>query len=414
MGKRPRLPAAGTRDCLLHCHGASDSWYNPSVTSQRRRVPFAGRIADTALRGEQGMKRQSFGNRLATIIDAVKKASSGDSSITMPRTGKGDSLDLLADAIEELLHHVREPVTAFQSAQQAMTKLPITEEKKPEVEISRERNLLLDALDQNAPDAIYVKDRQGRFIHAPKALARAFNLKDPTEAIGKTDFDFFTEKHAREAFEDEQRIIRTGEPIVNKEEKETRPDGSETWVLTTKMPLRDEKGAIIGTIGISRDINERKRAEEALRKSEERYRLLFNSIDDAAIVSALTSDGLPGEIIEVNDIACEQLGYTRDELLRKGSLDFLAPESVAIAREMMVRSKEERHAVWEGIHVSRAGGRIPVEVSVHLFDMSGEPAILATIRDITARKQLEERLEREKTLLLTLIDNLPDHVSVKD
>jgi len=86
--------------------------------------------------------------------------------------------------------------------------------------------------------------------------------------LGKTDFDLFTEEHAREAYEDEQAILRTGQPLVGKEEKETWPDGRITWVSTTKMPYRDSQGRIIGTFGSSRDITERKLAEEELRRGE--------------------------------------------------------------------------------------------------------------------------------------------------
>ena len=85
--------------------------------------------------------------------------------------------------------------------------------------------------------------------------------------MGKSDFDFFTEEHARPAYEAEQEIIRTGQPLLNLEEKETWPDRPDTWVATTKLPLRDHTGAIIGTFGVSRDITDRKQAEEALTRA---------------------------------------------------------------------------------------------------------------------------------------------------
>ncbi len=105
---------------------------------------------------------------------------------------------------------------------------------------------------------------------------------------------------------------------------------------------------------------------------------------------------------------------SRNELLKMSLLDFEAPEDAAIALKMMAQLKAEKHAVWEGVHVNKTGLRIPVEISNHLVDMAGETAVLCTVRDITARKQLEENLERERALLLTLINNLPDYVSVKD
>jgi PAS domain S-box-containing protein len=102
--------------------------------------------------------------------------------------------------------------------------------------------------------------------------------------VGKTDFDFFTAEHAQEAYRDEQEIIRTGQPIVGKEEKETWPDGHVTWLLTTKMPLRDANGEIIGTFGVSRDITERKQTEEALRNSEAQFRQLADNIHEVFFI----------------------------------------------------------------------------------------------------------------------------------
>lgn len=121
---------------------------------------------------------------------------------------------------------------------------------------------LVNNLLENTSDNIYFKDLQSRFIRVSKCNARWLGVNDPSEVVGKTDFDFFTEEHAREALADEQEIIRTGKPIVGKIEKETWPDGHVTWVSTTKLPLRDETGRVIGTFGISRDMTAQKLAEE--------------------------------------------------------------------------------------------------------------------------------------------------------
>jgi PAS domain S-box-containing protein len=139
----------------------------------------------------------------------------------------------------------------------------ITERKAAEEALAWERNLLRALMD-TIPDHIYFKDTDSRFIRVSKALAEWFGLSDPMQAVGKTDFDFFTEEHARPAYEDEQRIVRTGQPLVGMEERETWPDRPDTWVWTSKVPLRDEGGKIVGTFGVSRDITDRKRAEEKI------------------------------------------------------------------------------------------------------------------------------------------------------
>ena len=144
----------------------------------------------------------------------------------------------------------------------------VTERRRIEAALARERDLLRALLD-NVPDAIYFKDAQSRFVQCSRALAEKFGLSDLAELVGKTDFDFFTEEHARPAFEDEQRIIRTGQPVVGLAEKETLPDGRVSWVLTSKLPLRNEQGEIVGTFGISKDITQRIQAEQELAKARD-------------------------------------------------------------------------------------------------------------------------------------------------
>jgi PAS domain S-box-containing protein len=129
--------------------------------------------------------------------------------------------------------------------------------------------MLMASLLTHTSDHVYFKDLRSCFLYISKAQSERYGLSDPVEAVGKTDFDFFTEEHARQAFDDEQEIIRTGRPMVAKAEKETWPDGRVTWVSTSKWPLHDEEGNIIGTMGISRDITAHKLAEEELQKAKD-------------------------------------------------------------------------------------------------------------------------------------------------
>lgn len=145
----------------------------------------------------------------------------------------------------------------------------VTEQKQALKLLNREQHLI-HALMDNIPDGIYFKDLNSRFLRVNKAMAHLFGLTDPKMAVGKTDYDFFKTDHSQQAFIDEQEIIRTGKPIIGKEEIETWLDRPPTWALSTKMPLTDQQGNIIGTFGISRNITERKLAEAELVKAKEK------------------------------------------------------------------------------------------------------------------------------------------------
>jgi PAS domain S-box-containing protein len=119
------------------------------------------------------------------------------------------------------------------------------------------------------PDIVYFKDRESRFVAVSESLIKKHGLKSSEHVIGKTDFDFFEEKSARKAFDDEQKIMLTGEPIFDVPTEETWADGRTSWSLNSKMPLRDESGAIIGTFGIGRDITQARETELALARTHQ-------------------------------------------------------------------------------------------------------------------------------------------------
>ena len=145
-------------------------------------------------------------------------------------------------------------------------KRDLTEQKRLEEELGRASGQLQAMLD-NIPDRIYFKDAESRFVKCNRAVARRLGLRHPDMVIGKTDADFFPADKAKEFYEDEQLIIRTGQALINKIERAARRDGEVTWSCVTKVPLRDPEGKIVGLVGISRDITEQKQAEEALRQS---------------------------------------------------------------------------------------------------------------------------------------------------
>ncbi|MEO0794501.1 MAG: SpoIIE family protein phosphatase [Verrucomicrobiota bacterium] len=152
-----------------------------------------------------------------------------------------------------------------------------------------ERQLFQALMDQT-PDRVYFKDLRSRFLVVSNALAQKQGCGDPAELTGKTDFDFFNLEHAKDAFEDERNIILTGTPLINKEEREVWPDGSITWVSTTKVPLFLESGKIAGIMGISRDITAQHRAQEVIRHQNE---IMSRDLESARQVQKLM---IPGRV----------------------------------------------------------------------------------------------------------------------
>ncbi len=147
---------------------------------------------------------------------------------------------------------------------------------------------LLDAFLENTPDHVYFKDHESRFIRISQALAVWLGLEDAAEAIGRSDFDFFGEEHARKAFADEQHLMQTGESMVGIEERETWADGRETWVSTTKVPLRDRRGRIVGVFGLSRDITENKQNEQRLAAQADQLAEQARALEELTLIDDLT------------------------------------------------------------------------------------------------------------------------------
>jgi len=166
---------------------------------------------------------------------------------------------------------------------------------------------------ESIPDCrIYFKDENGKFLEVNRALAIHSGLRDPQEAVGKSDFDLFGEEHARLAAEDEREVMRSGKSIVGKVEKEIMRDGRTCWALTTKMPLLGADGGAIGVFGVSRDISELKRAEEQLIDYNDR---LTNAV---------------GELLKSN----EELKATQLQLIQAEKLRSLGQMAASVAHEV--------------------------------------------------------------------------------
>jgi PAS domain S-box-containing protein len=267
----------------------------------------------------------------------------------------------------------------------------ITERTRAEEALAREHALLAMLMD-TIPDHIYFKDAESRFIRLNRAHLALFGLSDPSQAVGKTDFDFFAREHAEKARQDEQRIIATGQAIVGAQERLTWLDRPDTWVSTTKMPLRDEHGEIVGTFGISRDITERRSMEER----NLRLAALVDSSWDAIV--GLDTDR---RVTSWNRGAVRIYGYTPEEAMGQPASVFIPPElrdSSAELRERLQRGEFIEN--YETVRRRKDGKDIQVSLSLSpIRDTDGAIIGTASIaRDITAQKALQAQIARAERL----------------
>jgi len=299
--------------------------------------------------------------------------------------------------------------TAELSRANELLQVELAERKQAEEALAKEQ-YLLRALLAAAPDYIYFKDTQGRFIRTSKSHAKAFGLSDPAQVIGKTDFDFFTGEHADQAYEDEQEIMRTGQPL-SKEENETWPDRPDTWVIATKMPLLDQQGKIIGTFGISKDISERKRAEAELEQSVSTLHATLEATADGILVV-----DRQGKIVNFNRRFTE-MWHIPDDIMRSRdnnqALGFVL-DQLADPDAFMTRVDE----LYSQLDVESFDTLLFKDGRV--FERYSRPQLVAgekvgrvwSFRDITERKQAEEKLVYNA--LHDPLTNLPNRVLFMD
>jgi len=289
---------------------------------------------------------------------------------------------------------------SFKAYQNSQLKQSIEERSRAEKELIQEQYLMSNLMN-SISDHIYFKDLESRFIRVNLTQANMFGMTDPALLTGKTDFDFFSEEHAKQAYDDEQKIVNTGQP-VDMEERETWPDRPDTWVSTTKVPLRDGEGRIVGTFGISRDITKRKKIEEELAAERNLLRNLIDNMPDR-----IYAKDLKGRFIVCNEALVERMGKTSvEEIIGKSDFDLISHDLAAQyfenEQEIIKTGKplinhEESMGIVDGI------SRWNLTTKAPLRDTTGNIIGVVSIgRDITDRKLAEEEIQLKNELLQTI------------
>ncbi|NLX03780.1 MAG: PAS domain S-box protein [Phycisphaerae bacterium] len=369
----------------------------------------------------------------ATGRDAVEKALDGNVDLVlMDIMLKGDMDGI--QAAEQIRRRAGLPVvylTAY-SDRETLSRAKVTEafgyilkpfeerELETNIEVAlykhamerriREREQWLSTTLRSIGDAVISTDSRGR-VAFMNPVAEELTGRTQQEAEGQALNQVFrlvdertlepVDGYAAQILEHGGvRQLRAGDVLL------VAKDGHRLPIDDSAAPIADEEGGVQGVVVVFRDVTERRTAEVRLRESEQRYRVLFNSIDDAAYLHGVKKDGMPGKFIEVNDVACRRLGYSRDELAKLTPANINDPESLAALPEVMAELHETRHVLFETVHVGRDGRRIPVEINAHLFELHDEPVVLSIARDISERKKAEAAMRIKDSAIASSISGI--------
>lgn len=270
----------------------------------------------------------------------------------------------------------------------------ITQRKIAEDTLRRERHLLRTIIN-NLPDAIYAKDLNGRKTLANNVDIQNLGVKSEEEVLGKDDFAFFPHDIASAFYKDDLFVLQTGNAIINREERIRFADGTYGYLLTSKVPLRDEHGKIIGLVGIGHNITDRKRAEEALRKSEALYKEF--------VENDLTGDFIAtpsGTIRSCNNAFVRIFGFTSSEEAIGTSISslFLSPERW---QKLLLLLKERPRLEYYEVAMRRRDGKEVFAVMniVGKTDKAGLlTEVMGYIFDDTRRHELEKQIIQTQKL----------------
>ena len=265
-------------------------------------------------------------------------------------------------------------------------------------------DLLFGKLWEISVDGMRLIDEDGKILLVNDSFCKIFQM-DKDQLIGKPFSIVYAKPEQEAALRTFQRDIRKDEIKTLFERENTLWNGRRAWFEFSNSFLTLPDGNKI-TLSIVKEISKRKQSEIELRESEQKFKMLFNNINDAVFVTQLSKEKSYGDFIEVNDVACSRLGYTKEEFLLLSPSAIVWQKCIDDFNLFNDKLLKEGHVIYDLVHRAKDKKLIPVEINSHLFLYNDKLTVLSIARDITERKQAEEKLKRSSKLLRELATHL--------
>lgn len=268
----------------------------------------------------------------------------------------------------------------------------------------------------NIKESVFFKDLEGRFLKVNKACAEKFGVEDPADIIGKTDFDFFDEEHARPAYEDEQKVIKTEEPIYYKLEREVFKDGQIAWASTSKLPLYDDKGVLIGVFGITRDLTPEMEIKEQLKKRDDLFKSLSEKAPGFLYLHKVEPDGtvsfpfISEGIEDILELQPEELENSMKPLINRVHPDDV--REVLLSIQKSVRDQTEWNCEYRVV-LPKKGVRWVRGKATPVLQEDGSVLSSGFLSDITESKHIQEMNERLREQFQAVLNAAPNLIFLK-
>ncbi len=343
--------------------------------------------------------------KLNQLITLIREFEAGQ-EVDIPTSLGNDEIGLLAGTLRRMIREIvvrRQRDLAHKNELETLVQLR-TEELKHSNEQATQAAEELELIIDNLPGIVFYKDTEKNYIRVNQRLAESYQM-DKAEFAGKNMAELHTPDEVEKYWKDDLTVIESRKALLNVEDTLETPGGTRT-ILTSKIPIQDEAGAVSGILGVSIDITDRKQTEEALQVEFTKNQMLLQAGSDGIHVL-----DLDGNVVETSEAFCSMLGYSRDGMLGMNVSNWDAFIEAADAVSIIQgHYKGGKRVEFSTVHQRKDGSTLDVEISGQPFEINNIPLMFYSARDITERRRAENKLQESEKRLQDIVNITSDWI----